>query len=212
MSRFLALRIVVGIAYLLIPASLLASSEPDRVQFGHDIRISSNDKVGDVTFIGCSVHVSGQVSGDVTTIAVATATGIRLIQSRVNGNESGTGSMSVSFASSNTQGDFLIVTGSAARPASTLSVSDTLGNSYTPAMGPATDGAQDVTIYVWYVPMCKGGANTVTIVPAATAALATAVAATAAAAMAVVAPAAVVTTAAVTTAAAVNLPHARRIT
>jgi hypothetical protein len=69
MSRFLALRLVVGIACLLIPVSLLASSDPDRVQFGHDIRIGPNDKAGDVTCIGCSVHVSGQVSGDLTTIA-----------------------------------------------------------------------------------------------------------------------------------------------
>jgi len=69
MSRFLTLRVVVGLAFFLIPVSLLASSDPDRVQFGHDIRIGSNDKVGDVTCIGCSVHVSGQVSGDVTTIA-----------------------------------------------------------------------------------------------------------------------------------------------
>ncbi len=69
MSRFLAIRVVVGFACLLIPVSLLASSDPDRVQFNHDIRIGPNDKVGDVTCIGCSVHVRGQVSGDVTTIA-----------------------------------------------------------------------------------------------------------------------------------------------
>jgi len=69
MSRFLTVRVVVGLAFLLLPVSLLASSDPDRVQFGHDIRIGSNDKVGDVTCIGCSVHVRGQVSGDVTTIA-----------------------------------------------------------------------------------------------------------------------------------------------
>jgi len=69
MSRFLTLRVVVGLAFLLIPASLFASSDPDRVQFNHDIRIGPNDKVGDVTCIGCSVRVRGQVSGDVTAIA-----------------------------------------------------------------------------------------------------------------------------------------------
>ena len=69
MSRFLALRVVVAFACLLIPVSVLASSSPDRTQFNRDIHIGPNDKVGDVTCIGCSVHVRGQVSGDVTTIA-----------------------------------------------------------------------------------------------------------------------------------------------
>jgi hypothetical protein len=46
-----------------------------------------------------------------------------------------------------------------------------LGNSYSVAVGPVTDTAQDVTLYVWYVPACKGGANTVTIVASGTAAL-----------------------------------------
>jgi hypothetical protein len=69
MSRFLALRVVVGFACLLIPVSLLASSDPDRTQFNRDIHIGPNEKVGDVTCIGCSVHVRGQVAGDVTTIA-----------------------------------------------------------------------------------------------------------------------------------------------
>lgn len=69
MPRFLALRVVVGFACLLIPVSVLASSSFDRTQFNHDIHIGPNDKVGDVTCIGCSVHVRGQVSGDITTIA-----------------------------------------------------------------------------------------------------------------------------------------------
>ena len=101
----------------------------------------------------------------------AVGSGIKLIQQNVNGNESGTSNLSVSFTSNNTAGDFLIVTGSAARPASTLSISDTLGNSYLTAFGPVTDATQDVTIYIWYVPICKGGANTVTITPSVTAAL-----------------------------------------
>ncbi len=70
MSRSLALGVVVGFACLLIPASLLAASpDPDRVQFNHDIHIGPNDKVGDVTCIGCAIHNRGQVSGDVTAIA-----------------------------------------------------------------------------------------------------------------------------------------------
>src|SRR4029077_19434821 len=82
-----------------------------------------------------------------------------------------TANMSVSFPSNITPGNFLIVTGSAARPHSTLSISDTAGNAYSVAMGPLTDAAQDVTTYIWYVPSSKGGPNTVTITPPATAAL-----------------------------------------
>lgn len=32
-------------------------------------------------------------------------------------------------------------------------------------MGPVTDSNQDVTAYIWYVPNCKGGSNTVTLTP-----------------------------------------------
>jgi len=51
---------------------------------------------------------------------------------------------SESFASSrcfvnNTPGNFLIVSGTAARPAATISISDTAGNVYLPAIGPVTD-------------------------------------------------------------------------
>jgi hypothetical protein len=68
MLRFLALRIFI-LACLLIPASpLAASTNPDRTQFGRDIRIEANENVGDVTCIGCSIHVRGHVSGDATAI------------------------------------------------------------------------------------------------------------------------------------------------
>ena len=116
-------------------------------------------------------NTTNDVANDATSIAATNGTNIKLLQQTVNGNEAGTSNMSVSFTSSNTAGNFLIVTGSAARPASTLSIVDTLGNSYLTAFGPVTDTAQDVTIYIWYVPICKGGANTVTITPSGTAAL-----------------------------------------
>jgi hypothetical protein len=101
----------------------------------------------------------------------ATASGIALVQKNVSGNESTITSISANFLSNNTAGNFLIVTGTAARPAGALSISDTLGNTYTPAMGPVTDANQNVTAYIWYVPSCKGGANTVTLTPATAAAL-----------------------------------------
>jgi len=57
-------------ATLLIPStSLAAETNPDRVQMNHDIHIQADEKVGDVTCIGCSIYVRGQVSGDVTAIA-----------------------------------------------------------------------------------------------------------------------------------------------
>ena len=72
MTRFSPLRafFVLAFAIFLAPyPSWAAESNPDRVQFNHDIRIGPNDRVGDVTCIACSVHVRGQVSGDVTTVA-----------------------------------------------------------------------------------------------------------------------------------------------
>jgi uncharacterized repeat protein (TIGR01451 family) len=120
---------------------------------------------------GGETNTANDMASDVTSIIPSRPRGIKLIQSAVNGNESGTSSISVSFTANNARGDFLIVTGSAARPASTLTISDTLGNRYVPAIGPVTDTTQNVTIYLWYVPVCKGGANTVTITPSTTAAL-----------------------------------------
>ncbi len=96
---------------------------------------------------------------------------VRLVQANVNGNESSASSISASFSSNNTAGNFLIVTGTAARPAGTISISDTAGNLYLPAIGPVTDSAQDVTGYIWYVPSCKGGSNTVTLTPSSARAL-----------------------------------------
>jgi len=46
-----------------------AESSSDRLQFGHDIRIESGERVGDATCIGCSIYLRGQASGDVTAIA-----------------------------------------------------------------------------------------------------------------------------------------------
>jgi len=97
--------------------------------------------------------------------------GIQLRQKNVNGIESSGSSMSVSFLTNNTAGDFLIVTGTAARPATNITVSDTAGNTFFTAFGPVTDANQNVTAYIWYVPNCIGGPNTVTITPATASAL-----------------------------------------
>ena len=120
---------------------------------------------------GGETNTSNDTANDVTTVTTTSSSGVKLVQENVYGLEGTSSSMSLAFTSNNTAGNFLIVTATAARPASTLTVSDTLGNTYTAAAAPVTDPAQEVTVYIWYVPVCKGGANTVKIVPSTTAAL-----------------------------------------
>lgn len=43
-----------------------ASDNPAYTQFGHNITIDPNQGAGDLTCFGCSIHVRGQVAGDVT--------------------------------------------------------------------------------------------------------------------------------------------------
>lgn len=71
MTQFSSLQVffIFVFAIFLAPyTSWAVQSNPDRVQFNQDIRIASNERVGDVTCIVCSVHVRGQVAGDVTVI------------------------------------------------------------------------------------------------------------------------------------------------
>jgi hypothetical protein len=56
-------------ANFLVPSPTFAETSPDRFQMNHDIHIQADERVGDVTCIGCSIYVRGQVSGDVTAIA-----------------------------------------------------------------------------------------------------------------------------------------------
>jgi hypothetical protein len=70
MTRFFPLPALCMFAIFLVPSTSFAlETSPDRFQMNHDIHIQPDEKVGDVTCIGCSVYVRGQVSGDVTTIA-----------------------------------------------------------------------------------------------------------------------------------------------
>ncbi|MCU1270103.1 MAG: repeat/fibronectin type domain protein [Acidobacteriaceae bacterium] len=113
-----------------------------------------------------SVPVNGaDVTVPVFTATAVTSGGIQPVQKNVAGNEATGLNISATFPSNNTAGNFLIVAGTAARPGSTLTITDTLGNTYIPAIGPVTDSNQKVTAYIWYVPNCKGGANTVTLTP-----------------------------------------------
>ena len=68
MTRFFPFR-AFCVIILLAPSVMVASTNPERTQFGRDIRVEAKENVGDVTCIGCSIHVRGHVSGDVTAIA-----------------------------------------------------------------------------------------------------------------------------------------------
>ncbi|HZQ23817.1 MAG TPA: polymer-forming cytoskeletal protein [Terriglobales bacterium] len=48
--------------------SALAKNVADRTEFGHDIRVEPGEKLGDVTCLGCTAYIRGQVTGDVTSI------------------------------------------------------------------------------------------------------------------------------------------------
>ena len=52
---------------LSLPTVGLAASDHDRTQVGHNISISADEDVTDATCFGCSIHVKGHVSGDLTT-------------------------------------------------------------------------------------------------------------------------------------------------
>lgn len=52
---------------LLFSASVFASENPSYTQWGHAITVQPNEEVGDLTCFGCTIHVRGQVAGDVTT-------------------------------------------------------------------------------------------------------------------------------------------------
>lgn len=47
----------------------LAKPNPEITQFGHAIVVTAGQKTADLTCIACSIHVGGDVAGDVTTIA-----------------------------------------------------------------------------------------------------------------------------------------------
>jgi hypothetical protein len=58
----------VGLLWLALSGAAFAKANPDYTQIGRDITIAPSQEVGDVTCIGCSIHVHGQVSGEATTV------------------------------------------------------------------------------------------------------------------------------------------------
>jgi hypothetical protein len=62
-------RISLALLLLLLTVPFAAAnSDPEYTQFGHDIRIGPDQQAGELTCIGCSIYIFGQVSGDVTAI------------------------------------------------------------------------------------------------------------------------------------------------
>ncbi len=68
MLRCLSLLTLAVATFLTSDAVPAAKVGSDRFQFNRDIRIASNETVGDVTCLNCSVRVAGHVSGDVVTL------------------------------------------------------------------------------------------------------------------------------------------------
>jgi hypothetical protein len=97
--------------------------------------------------------------------ATVVASPIQMIQHAATGNEASIPSLSLAFPSNVTPGDFLIIAGTAARPRESLTISDTAGDTFIPAMSGVTDPAQDVTANIWYVPNAIGGPDTITLNP-----------------------------------------------
>jgi len=53
---------------LLLSGAAFAGDDSSYTEFGHNINVSSDQHIADVTCFGCSIHVRGQVAGDVTAI------------------------------------------------------------------------------------------------------------------------------------------------
>ncbi len=68
--RLVTVRLLVGVTLFCFALSgaAFAKDSPDYTHIGRDINIASGQAVGDVTCIGCSVHIRGQVSGEVTAV------------------------------------------------------------------------------------------------------------------------------------------------
>lgn len=53
---------------LTLSANALAKNPSDHTSWGNNITIGPNDQASDVTCMGCTIRVRGQVAGDVTTV------------------------------------------------------------------------------------------------------------------------------------------------
>jgi hypothetical protein len=54
---------------LAVSTAAFAMDRPERTQVGHNINVGPNEEVSDVTCVGCSIYIRGQVAGDATAVA-----------------------------------------------------------------------------------------------------------------------------------------------
>jgi cytoskeletal protein CcmA (bactofilin family) len=66
-SLFRRLAMIVLACAIAVPGAFARTSTSEITQFGHDIRVAEDQRVGDVTCFNCSVYVRGQVAGEITT-------------------------------------------------------------------------------------------------------------------------------------------------
>jgi hypothetical protein len=64
----LHLRWVLPLLCLAIALPALAANNADQTHIGHTMRVGPNDHLGEVTCIGCSIYIRGQVNGDATAV------------------------------------------------------------------------------------------------------------------------------------------------
>ena len=53
--------------WIAFSTAAFAKDNPSYTQLGRNINVGPNDQVGDLTCFGCSIHIRGDVTGDVTT-------------------------------------------------------------------------------------------------------------------------------------------------
>jgi hypothetical protein len=53
---------------LAVSTAAFAADNPERTQIGHTINVGPNEEVGEVTCVGCSIYIRGQVAGDATAV------------------------------------------------------------------------------------------------------------------------------------------------
>lgn len=58
--------IACGLFMALFAMPAWADGSHDRTHFGNDITVGANEEIGEATCFGCSVHVRGHITGDVT--------------------------------------------------------------------------------------------------------------------------------------------------
>jgi hypothetical protein len=61
-------KLLLAIALLLVASTPFARADQDRVSFGSDISVAEGENAGDLVCAFCSVHVHGDVKGDVAVL------------------------------------------------------------------------------------------------------------------------------------------------